>query len=64
MLEEEVYSQNSPIWDPDFITSTSRSSQLGIQTGKYCNAKQDEDQNRFCVNFIQLMDSFVPLINA
>ncbi|XP_026529343.1 histone acetyltransferase KAT2B isoform X3 [Notechis scutatus] len=32
MLEEEVYSQNSPIWDPDFITSTSRSSQLGIQT--------------------------------
>lgn len=45
MLEEEVYSQHSPIWDPDFITSTSRSSQLGIQTGKYCNARQDEDQN-------------------
>uniref|UniRef100_A0A8C6RX03 Histone acetyltransferase n=1 Tax=Nannospalax galili TaxID=1026970 RepID=A0A8C6RX03_NANGA len=31
MLEEEVYSQNSPIWDPDFL-SASRTSQLGIQT--------------------------------
>ncbi|KAF4799309.1 Histone acetyltransferase KAT2A [Turdus rufiventris] len=32
MLEEEVYSQNSPIWDQDFMVSSSRTSQLGIQT--------------------------------
>ncbi|XP_053120087.1 histone acetyltransferase KAT2B isoform X3 [Hemicordylus capensis] len=34
MLEEEVYSQSSPIWDPDFMASSSRSAQLGIQTGE------------------------------
>lgn len=34
MLEEEVYSQNSPIWDQDFLSTSSRTSQLGIQTGK------------------------------
>ena len=34
MLEEEVYSQNSPIWDQDFLSASSRTSQLGIQTGK------------------------------
>ncbi|OWK00531.1 hypothetical protein Celaphus_00019522 [Cervus elaphus hippelaphus] len=33
MLEEEVYSQNSPIWDQDFLSASSRTSQLGIQTG-------------------------------
>lgn len=33
MLEEEVYSQNSPIWDQDFMVSSSRTGQLGIQTG-------------------------------
>lgn len=33
MLEEEVYSQSSPIWDPDFMASSSRTAQLGIQTG-------------------------------
>lgn len=33
MLEEEVYSQSSPIWDPDFMASSTRSAQLGIQTG-------------------------------
>ncbi|XP_063113068.1 histone acetyltransferase KAT2B isoform X2 [Cavia porcellus] len=32
MLEEEVYSQNSPIWDQDFLSVSSRTSQLGIQT--------------------------------
>uniref|UniRef100_A0A7M4E0L0 histone acetyltransferase n=1 Tax=Crocodylus porosus TaxID=8502 RepID=A0A7M4E0L0_CROPO len=32
MLEEEVYSQNSPIWDQDFMMSSSRTGQLGIQT--------------------------------
>ncbi|KAM4802720.1 LOW QUALITY PROTEIN: histone acetyltransferase KAT2B-like [Urocitellus parryii] len=32
MLEEEVYSQNSPIWDQDFLSASSRTSQLGIQT--------------------------------
>ncbi|KAM6339053.1 histone acetyltransferase KAT2B isoform 4-T4 [Podargus strigoides] len=32
MLEEEVYSQNSPIWDQDFMVSSSRTGQLGIQT--------------------------------
>ncbi|NXS02059.1 KAT2B acetyltransferase, partial [Oxylabes madagascariensis] len=32
MLEEEVYSQNSPIWDQDFMVSSSRTAQLGIQT--------------------------------
>ncbi|OXB62241.1 hypothetical protein ASZ78_009861 [Callipepla squamata] len=34
MLEEEVYSPNSPIWDQDFMVSTSRTGQLGIQTGE------------------------------
>ncbi|XP_040819469.1 histone acetyltransferase KAT2B isoform X3 [Ochotona curzoniae] len=32
MLEEEVYSQNSPIWDQDFLSASSRINQLGIQT--------------------------------
>ncbi|XP_035561106.1 histone acetyltransferase KAT2B isoform X3 [Canis lupus baileyi] len=32
MLEEEVYSQNSPIWDQDFLSASTRTSQLGIQT--------------------------------
>ncbi|XP_049727065.1 histone acetyltransferase KAT2B [Elephas maximus indicus] len=32
MLEEEVYSQNSPIWDQDFLSASCRTSQLGIQT--------------------------------
>ncbi|XP_054847482.1 histone acetyltransferase KAT2B isoform X1 [Eublepharis macularius] len=32
MLEEEVYSQSSPIWDSDFMASSSRTAQLGIQT--------------------------------
>jgi len=36
MLEEEVYSQNSPIWDQDFMVSSSRTGQLGIQTGNLC----------------------------
>ena len=43
MLEEEVYSQNSPIWDQDFLSASSRTSQLGIQTGK-------KKKNCFCVN--------------
>uniref|UniRef100_A0A8C5T8Z1 Histone acetyltransferase n=1 Tax=Malurus cyaneus samueli TaxID=2593467 RepID=A0A8C5T8Z1_9PASS len=34
MLEEEVYSQNSPIWDQDFMVSSSRTGQLGIQTAE------------------------------
>lgn len=33
MLEEEVYSPNSPIWDEDFMSSSSRTSELGIQAG-------------------------------
>ncbi|KAH0519268.1 Histone acetyltransferase KAT2B [Microtus ochrogaster] len=32
MLEEEVYSQNSPILDQDFLSASSRTSPLGIQT--------------------------------
>ena len=28
MLEEEVYSQNSPIWDQDFLSASSRTSSL------------------------------------
>ncbi|XP_063308365.1 histone acetyltransferase KAT2B isoform X1 [Pelobates fuscus] len=32
MLEEEVYSLNSPIWDEDFMSSSSRNNELGIQT--------------------------------
>ncbi|XP_005997841.1 histone acetyltransferase KAT2B isoform X2 [Latimeria chalumnae] len=32
MLEEEVYSQSSPIWDQDFMASSSRDGQLGIET--------------------------------
>ncbi|XP_033856212.2 histone acetyltransferase KAT2B isoform X1 [Acipenser ruthenus] len=31
MLEEEVYSHNSPIWDEEFMASSSRGGQLGIQ---------------------------------
>ncbi|XP_062970098.1 histone acetyltransferase KAT2B isoform X2 [Cynocephalus volans] len=30
MLEEEVYSQNSPIWDQDFLSASSRTGQLVI----------------------------------
>ncbi|XP_066571801.1 histone acetyltransferase KAT2B isoform X1 [Amia ocellicauda] len=32
MLEEEVYSHNSPIWNEDFLASSSTSVQLGLQT--------------------------------
>ncbi|XP_069504973.1 histone acetyltransferase KAT2B isoform X2 [Ambystoma mexicanum] len=31
MLEEEVYSQNSPIWDQDYLSSSSHVGQLGVQ---------------------------------
>ncbi|KAM5157312.1 histone acetyltransferase KAT2B isoform 1-T1 [Mantella aurantiaca] len=31
MLEEEIYSSNSPIWDEDFMSSSSRTIELGIQ---------------------------------
>ncbi|XP_063778270.1 histone acetyltransferase KAT2B isoform X2 [Pseudophryne corroboree] len=31
MLEEEVYSSNSPIWDEEFMSSSSRTNELGIQ---------------------------------
>uniref|UniRef100_A0A8C5PMR3 histone acetyltransferase n=1 Tax=Leptobrachium leishanense TaxID=445787 RepID=A0A8C5PMR3_9ANUR len=30
MLEEEVYSPNSPIWDEDYMSSSSRNNELGI----------------------------------
>lgn len=45
MLEEEVYSQNSPIWDQDFLSASSRTSQLGIQTGK----KKKKNTTRKCL---------------
>ncbi|XP_030058616.1 histone acetyltransferase KAT2B isoform X2 [Microcaecilia unicolor] len=32
MLEEEVYSHNSPIWDLDFMVTSSQTGQIGIQT--------------------------------
>ncbi|KAG8572990.1 hypothetical protein GDO81_012240 [Engystomops pustulosus] len=31
MLEEEVYSHDSPIWDEDFLSTSSRANELGIQ---------------------------------
>ncbi|CAN2389754.1 histone H3-K9 acetylation [Pristimantis euphronides] len=31
MLEEEVYSHDSPIWDEDFLSTSSRANDLGIQ---------------------------------
>ncbi|MEE6466057.1 hypothetical protein FKM82_006813 [Ascaphus truei] len=31
MLEEEIFSHNSPIWDEDFMSLSSRTSELGIQ---------------------------------
>ncbi|KAG8442931.1 hypothetical protein GDO86_011663 [Hymenochirus boettgeri] len=31
MLEEEVYSENSPIWDEDFMFTSSRTTELGMQ---------------------------------
>jgi hypothetical protein len=44
MLEEEVYSQNSPIWDQDFLSASSRTSPLGIQTGTSLLYKLESNQ--------------------
>ena len=33
MLEEEIYGENSPIWDADFTMPASEGAQLGPQTG-------------------------------
>ncbi|CAI9559725.1 unnamed protein product [Staurois parvus] len=38
MLEEEVYSLNSPIWDEDFMSSSSRANELGIQADSVLNS--------------------------
>uniref|UniRef100_A0A672TND0 Histone acetyltransferase n=1 Tax=Strigops habroptila TaxID=2489341 RepID=A0A672TND0_STRHB len=53
MLEEEVYSQNSPIWDQDFMVSSSRTGQLGIQTGNlhlvvFCDSLVVSNLSWFC----------------
>lgn len=45
MLEEEVYSQNSPIWDQDFLSASSRTSPLGIQTGTFPLHKLESNQD-------------------
>lgn len=45
MLEEEVYSQNSPIWDQDFMVSSSRTGQLGIQTGNLHLVMDNTNEN-------------------
>lgn len=34
MLEEEIYGENSPIWEADFTMPASDGTQLGHQTGK------------------------------
>lgn len=31
MLEEEIYSHDSPIWDEDFLSTSSRANELGIE---------------------------------
>lgn len=33
MLEEEIYGENSPIWEADFTVPVSDGTQLGHQTG-------------------------------
>jgi len=33
MLEEEIYGENSPIWEADFTMPASEGTQLGHQTG-------------------------------
>ncbi len=33
MLEEEIYGENSPIWEADFTMPASDGAQLGHQTG-------------------------------
>lgn len=33
MLEEEIYGENSPIWETDFTVPASDGTQLGHQTG-------------------------------
>lgn len=33
MLEEEIYGENSPIWEADFTVPASDGTQLGHQTG-------------------------------
>ncbi|KAB0391099.1 hypothetical protein E2I00_015414 [Balaenoptera physalus] len=45
MLEEEVYSQNSPIWDQDFLSASSRTSQLGIQTELKTSTSQKKSKS-------------------
>lgn len=34
MLEEEIYGENSPIWEADFTVPASDGTQLGHQTGE------------------------------
>ena len=34
MLEEEIYGENSPIWDADFTMPAAEGAQLGHQTGE------------------------------
>lgn len=34
MLEEEIYGENSPIWEADFTVPASEGTQLGHQTGE------------------------------
>ena len=34
MLEEEIYGENSPIWEADFTMPASDGTQLGHQTGE------------------------------
>lgn len=34
MLEEEIYGENSPIWETDFTMPASDGTQLGHQTGE------------------------------
>lgn len=38
MLEEEIYGENSPIWEADFTMPASDGTQLGHQTGEAGNS--------------------------
>lgn len=52
MLEEEIYGENSPIWEADFTMPASDGAQLGHQTGEYGR----KDRIRTCWCFVLEMN--------
>lgn len=43
MLEEEIYGENSPIWEADFTMPASDGTQLGHQTGEEGGGQTGEE---------------------